>query len=193
MRPTRRRVLQATGVALTGGATGLLVANSATDSAAAADAQLQVTGDDAVVRDTTLAAVWLDLAVEWAYTVPSGERPDHVVVEARAGTDSGDLTVVDSARSSEAFLEASGTETFEVDLLAADVLDAATLVPDSAGAVAETQVYVGAEMRLVDETDMVIAADAETATATVSVEHSDYDPDEYGELAGVGNVTVAVE
>lgn len=186
-------MLRASAVLLSGGAAGALTTHSLTDSARAqSETQLAVTGDDVVVRGGTIAAVWLDLSVEWAYAVPSGEQPDHVEVAVLAGTDSGALTELDSATSSEAFLEASGSEQFEVDLLGA-VLDADALVPSEPGTVAETTVYVGAEMRLVDSADMVIAADSQTTTATLTVELSDYDPSEHGAVGGVGNVTIAIE
>jgi len=91
------------------------------------------------------------------------------------------------------FLEESGSETFEVDLLEAGALDAAALVPDAAGDSVTTEVVVGAELRVVDTAEMVIAAASKTDTATVTVGKSDYNPDEYGDLAGVGNVTVQTE
>lgn len=185
-------MLRASAVALSGGAAGALVTNSITDDAAAAEADLTVAGDEATVREGDLAAVWLDLTVEWAYAVPSGERPETVVVDVLAG-DSDDLTVVDSAESNEVFLESSGTETFQVDLLDAGVVEADDLVPDEGGEVAETTIHVGTEMRLSDESDLVIAADSQTDTATLTIEKSAYDPDEYGAVSGAGELTLDVE
>jgi len=186
-------MLAATGTLLAGGATGGLATYSLTDSARGATAELTVTGDEAVVRDGSLTAVWLDLAVEWGYAVPSGEQPDTAIIEVAAGADADSLTVVDSAQRGVTFLEESGSETFEADLLKAGALDAADLVPDAAGDSVSTEVVVGAELRVVDTAEMVIAAASKTDTATVTVGKSDYNPDEYGDLAGVGNVTVQTE
>jgi hypothetical protein len=186
-------MLRGAGAALAGGASTALLLDRATDSGHAATTDLAVTGDDVVIRQGTLASIWLDATVDWSYAVPSGERPSHVVVELRAGTDGDDLTVVGSAQSNQAFLEASGSEAFEVDLLAEDVLAADALVPSEPGASVATEVVVGAELRLIDESEMVIAADSRTDTATIAIEKSDYDPDDYGTVGGHGNVTVTVE
>jgi len=186
-------MLRATGVLIAGGATGALATHSLTDTAAAAEADLTVAGDEVEIRGGTIAHVWLDIGVGWSYAVPSGEQPDTVVVEVLGGTDSDDLTVLESRQSEQVFLEASGEETFSVDLLAADVLSADALVPDSDGETLATDVVVGAEMRLRDESDMVIAADSQTDTATVTIETSSFDPDEFGAVAGTGNITVEVQ
>lgn len=186
-------MLRATGVLIAGGATGALATHSLTDTAEAAQTELTVAGDEAELRGGTIEHVWLDLAVGWSYAVPSGEAPSTVVVEVLAGTESGDLTVLETVQREEVFLEASGEETFRVDLLDAGVLAADALVPDADGETVATEVHVGAAMRLRDERDLVIAADSQTDTATITIETSAYDPDEYGAVAGAGNVTVDVQ
>jgi len=185
-------MLRASAVLLTGGAAGALTTHSLTTEAAAADAGLTVTGDEATIRGGELAAVWLSATVEWSYDVPSGEQPDTVVVQLLAGTDTDDLTVLDTVERSEVFLEASGTETFDVDLVEAGVLAPDAIVPASDGETLTTEVVVGAEMRLRDESDLVIAADGQTDTATITIETSSYDPDEHGTVGGTGNVTVEI-
>lgn len=182
-------MLRASGAVLTGGAAGALVSHSL-DDARAAETDLSVSGDEVVVRNQTIEALWLTLGVGWAYQVPSGERPAQVTVAVLAGTDSGDLSTVATATSDQSFLESSGEESFEVDLVAEDIVTADALVPGEGGTTAETTVHVGAEMRLTDENDMVIAAASQTDTATVAIEKSAYDPSEHGSLTGTGSVTV---
>jgi len=57
--------------------------------------------------------VTLDLDVEWQYDLPAETSPSTVIVEIAAGTD-GDLTVVGSAESAQLFVEADGSESFDV-------------------------------------------------------------------------------
>lgn len=188
-------MLRGSAVLLTGGAAGALTTSRIVtqNARAQADAGLDVTGDEVVVRDQSLSAVMLDLTAEWGYDVPSGEDPSHVDVVVLAGDGSGELSTLDTATSDQTFLESSGTEEFSVDLLSAASLSAEQFVPDSGGATVETIVQVGVEMRLYDSDELVIAADSQTDSATVSVEQSAYDPTEHGSVTGAGEITVELE
>lgn len=185
-------MLQSSAILIAGGLAGATLTTTQTDTVEAAetDVDLTVTGDEAEVREGDLAAIWLDVAVGWAYSVTPEVSPDTLVLEVLAGTDADDMHVVASDESGQMFLESSGDETFSVDLLAEDVLEADGLVPDEGGEVDETTVHVGVEMQLLDESGLAIAADAQTDTATLTIEKSDYDPDEYGSIAGEGELTI---
>lgn len=185
-------MLKLSAVALTGGAVGAGLTTSIAPKATAAETDFTVTGDELVIRDEALAALWLTIDAEWSYAVPSGEHPETVVVDVLAGDSTDTMDTVASAESSEVFLEASGAETIEADLLDANVVDAKTLVP-AEGEIEETTIYVGTEMRVYDENGLVIAADSQTDTATVTIERDEYNPDEYGTVGGAGELTVEVE
>lgn len=192
---SRRRMLRASAVLLSGGAAGALATGVTSERVTAAQAEtgLSVTGDEVTVRNGALAALWLDVAVAWSYAVPSGERPSQVVVDVLAGTSADDMTVVATVESDEVFLEASGEDSVRVDLLDAGVVTADGLVPSEGGETAETTIHVAVEQRVYDESGLVIAADSQTDTATVAIEKSDYDPSEYGTVSGSGELTVVVE
>jgi len=189
----RRRMIRGAGVLLTGSALGIAASGGIADTPTAADASLTGAGDEATVRNGSLAAVRLALTGNWKLAVPRGERPKTVVVDVLAGTDAESMTNVASAESEEVFLEANGTESFSVDLLEAGVVSGDDLVPAEGGATVETKVHVGAEMRLEDEAGLTIAADSQSDTATVAIEKSAYDPDEHGSLAGTGELVVELE
>ena len=185
-------MLRGSAVLLSGGVAGAAATYRMSTDAAAAEADLDVAGDSVEVTYGEVAAVWLDLVLGWAYAVPSEESPDTLELEVLAGTDADDLQSVATTSSDEPFLEADGEETFEMDLLAEDAVDAAELMPE-AGETEETTVHVAAEMRLLDHDGFVIAADGQTDTATISIEKTEYDPDEHGAIAGVGELAVEVE
>jgi len=189
---SRRRMLAATGSLLTGGAVGAVATSRIVEPARAAEADLSVAGDEVTVRNGSVAGVWLDLAVEWAYAVPSGEQPATAVVDVLAGTGD-ELPVVETIENDATFLEESGEGTISVNLLEAGGLDGATLVPETAGETRETTVDLAVEFRVIDEGGLVIAADSQTDTATVAVTLSEYDPGEHGTVAGSGELTVTVE
>jgi hypothetical protein len=187
-------MLRSSAVLLGGGAVGALAQRTVVSNAAAqADTALSVSGDEVTIRNGSLAAVNLSLTVAWEYAVPSGERPDTVEIDVRAGQSADALQAVASGQSSEAFLESSGEQSFEVDLLAEGVLSADALVPSEGGTTAETEAVIGAEMRLLDESGLAIATDSQTATSTLSVTKSDYDPSEYGTVSGSGELTIELE
>jgi hypothetical protein len=90
------------------------------------------------------------------------------------------------------FLTNSGEQSFSVDLLAEGVVDADSVTPSERGASTATEIVVGVELRLRDASDMVIAADSRTDTATIEVTKDDYDPDAHGTVSGEGSVTIEV-
>lgn len=186
-------MLRGSAVLLTGAAAGALMTSRTADPATAADVSLSVTGDELEVRENRIAAVWLDVTADWTYEVPHEESPDTLVVDLLAGTDSDAMDVVASDDSEQLFLDASGDESFQVDLLDAGVLESDDLVPATEGASDSTTVHVGVELRLLDANELVIAADAATDTATLTIERSDYDPSEYGAVSGSGELTVELE
>ena len=187
----RRTLLRGAGVAGAGGLATLLgvrVASDPTD--AQASTTLDVTGDRATVSaGGSVSAVWLDLDVDWSYSLPDGLQPSTVVVEIAAAEADGDLQVVESAESAELFAEADGSESISVDLLDAGVLDGDGLAPDSG----ERATDVTVESRLtVENADGEALATAEAAdSATVTVEREvEIDAAEYGEVGGEGGFTV---
>lgn len=186
-------MLRASAVALSGAAAGALTTSIASQDAVAAETTLSVTGDEVTVKNGELTAVRLDLTVEWSYEVPSDKNPKTLVVDVLAGTDAEQLTTVASAGSEQLFLSGDGTESFNVDLLANGALDADALVPADGGETLETTVEIGAEMRLLDDSELVIAADSQTDTATLTIERAAYDPAEHGTLTGSGSLTVETE
>jgi hypothetical protein len=191
-------MLRGSAVLLTGGAVGAAAFREAAQDTAAqsdADVALDVAGDEVTIRDGSLAAVTLSVTADWSYAIPSGENPATatIAVLAAEGDAPNELTEVTAATSDAAFLESSGTESVSADLLAADVLAADSLVPSEGGDVVETVVTVGVEFRVESESGMVLAADSATDTATLAVEQSAYDPQQYGTVTGSGELTVEVQ
>lgn len=193
MSHSRRRVLKASAVALSGAGAGAFAASSTAQQARAAEVDLSVTGDEVEIREATIAAVWLEADIEWSYEVPSEESPATLVVDLLAGTSEDSMSVVESTESDQVFLSAGESESLKADLLEADTLAADDLVPSEGGATTETTVHVGVDMRLLDDSGLTIAADSKTDTASVSVTKSDYDPTQYGSVSGSGELTIELE
>ena len=189
----RRRMLQSSATLLAGGVVGATAVSSIASESAAAQAGLQINGDEVTIRGDTIAAVTLDLTVPWSYEVPSGETPETLAIDVRAGTSEDDLQRVAGVERQELFLQNNGEERFEVGLLAEDVLAESAIVPDERGAETTTEVVVGVELQLIDDSEFVIAADSVTDTATVGIEKDDYDPSEHGDVSGSGSITISVE
>jgi len=184
-------MLRGSATLLAGGVVGAVTTSRiASESAQAADTDLSVEGDSVTVRGDTIAAVPLTLAVEWAYGVPTSEEPAELTLDVLAGRSDGDLAVVASETTDQAFLENSGETSFEVDLLGEGVVTTDTLVPESGGTTAETEIVVGVELRLTNPDGLVIAADGHTTKTMLAVEKSAYDPSEHGDVAGAGAVTI---
>lgn len=81
-------MLRPTAALLTSGAVGAGLASGIAEKAQAAETQFTVAGDEVTVRNGEVAALWLDLAIEWAYAVPSGERPQTLVCATTVQSDS---------------------------------------------------------------------------------------------------------
>jgi hypothetical protein len=185
-------MLQSSAVLLTGGVAGALATTDAQPAAAQATTSLAIDGDDTTIRTGSLTHVWLNAAVGWSYAVPSGENPKTAELELLAGTDPDALSVVASHSEDAAFLESSGEQQFEIDLLD-EVLTADGLVPDEGGTTTKTTVHVAVRFRVLDGSGSVIAAADASDTATLAVTKSAYDPQEYGEMSGSGELTLVVE
>ena len=186
-------MLRGSAVLLSGGLAGAVAAHELSGTASGAETELTIAGDDVTVREESIAAVALELGVGWAYSVPSGESPARVAVSIRAGIDADDLQRVATHDAEVRFLEADGEFTASVDLVAEGVLDGDTLVPEAGGETATREVTVAVELRVYDESDLVIAADSQTDSATIAIEKSAYDSDEYGSVVGEGELVIEVE
>jgi len=117
--PDRRTVLSTTAVGLTG---GLLATLAGSDSAAAqTELDLSITGDETDLDSgESISGVVLDCDVDWSYDLPDDVSPELVVVELAARV--GEVSVVASSETPQLFGEASGSESFEADLLADGVV-----------------------------------------------------------------------
>jgi hypothetical protein len=89
------------------------------------------------------------------------------------------------------FVEASGSESFDVDLLAEGALDADSLTPDSGSRA--TDVTVEATFTVENGSGTVLARDSATDTATVEVEKAAIEPSEYGDVSGSGGLSIELE
>lgn len=187
----RRTLLRGAGVAGAGGLATLLGLRVATDPTdAQASTTLDVTGDRATVSEGgSVSAVWLDLDVDWSYSLPDGVQPSTVVVEIAAAEAGADLQVVTSAESAELFAEADGSESVSVDLLESGVLDGDGLAPDSGERA--TDVSVESRLRVENSDGEALASASALDSATVTVEREvEIDPEEYGAVGGEGGLTV---
>jgi len=177
----RRQFLASVGGA--GGATLGALAVVPDRSAAETDLTLDIADDHAQLDvGDAIAAVWLDLEVAWAYELPNGSSPETVVVEIAAGIDEPEL--VEVAEESTLFNESDGSESFEVDLLAAGVVDGEQLLDEG-----EQTVEIEARL-FVESGDSLLAREIVSDDATVSVDVEELDVDEFGELSGSGALTI---
>jgi hypothetical protein len=188
----RRTLLRAGATATAGGlatAAGLAVGSQQAD--AQASTTLDVAGDSVVLDGSSIAAVRLTLDVEWAYDLPADRQPEAVTVAIAAGPSDGQLTTVADAESAQLFVEASGSESFDVDLLAEGALAADSLTPDSGSQ--ETDVTVEATFEVQNGSGTVLARDTATDTATLDVTAESIDPSEYGSVEGSGGLAIELE
>jgi hypothetical protein len=188
-----RRTLLRLGAAAVGGsaatAAGLSVA---TESAAQTGLTLEVAGDSATIgTDGSVTAVRLDVDVEWQYDLPDATSPATVIVEVAAGTD-GDVTVVGSAESAQLFVEAEGSERFDVGLLQQGALSASDVEPSGTGERA-TDVVVEARLRVENAGGDVLAREATSDTATLTVTRDGVEASEYGAVGGSGSLAITTE
>ena len=177
----RRQFLGSLGAA--GGASLAALAVVLDDAAAETDLELNIADDHAQLDvGDAIAAVWLDLSVEWAYELPNGSSPETVVVEIAAGVDEPEL--VEVAEEPTLFNSADGSESFEVDLLGAGVVDGEQLLETG-------EQTVEIEARLFVESDGgLLAREIVSDNATVSVDVDELDVDEFGELTGSGSLNI---
>jgi len=188
----RRTLLRVTGAALGGGAATAAGLSVATGGAAQTGLTLEVDGDSAEIgTDGSVSSVQLDLDVEWAYDLPSETSPATVLVEVAAGTD-GELSVVGSAESAQLFVEADGTESFDVGLLAEGALSASDVEPDGTGE-RETSVTVEARLRVENSGGDVLAKETTSDTATLTVTRDGVDASAFGAVGGDGSLSIATE
>jgi len=188
----RRALLRVAAGVLGGGAATAAGLSVASESAAQTALTLDVAGDSATLAtDGSVSAVTLDLDVEWQYDLPSETSPSTVIVEIAAGTD-GDLSVVASAESAQLFVEADGSESFDVGLLAEGALQASDVEPSGTGE-RETTVTVEARLRVENSAGDVLAKEATSDTATLSVTRDGVEASEYGSVGGSGSLTISTE
>jgi len=152
-----------------------------------------VDGDSAEIgTDGSVSAVTLDLDVEWAYDLPDETAPSTVLVEAAAGPADGSVTVVASAESAQLFVEADGTEAFDVGLISEGALSASDVEPDGTGA-RETTVTVEARLRVENADGTVLARETTSDTATLTVTRDGVEASEYGAVGGDGSLSISTE
>lgn len=181
----RREALRASAAALGGaGATLAGLRLGSRRSTAETALSLDVAGDKTTLgSDESVEAVMLDVSVEWAYELPDGATPDTLVVEIAAGEDSPE--VLDSEDSAQMFGEADGEESFETDLVEAEVLSAAALEDEK-----EVEVEIEARMRVEDADGEALARESTGDSATVSVEVDSVEAADYGEVGGSGELRI---
>ena len=188
----RRTLLRVAAAAVGGGAATAAGLSVATESAAQTGLTLDVAGDSAEIgTDGSVSAVTLDLDVEWAYDLPSETSPSTVIVEVAAGTD-GDLTVVGSAESAQLFVEADGSESFDVGLLAQGALASSDVEPSGTGE-RETEVTVEARLRVESSDGTVLARETTSDTATLTVTRDGVEASQYGQVGGSGRLTISTQ
>jgi hypothetical protein len=188
----RRALLRVAAGVLGGGAATAAGLSVATESAAQTGLTLSVAGDSASIgTDGSVSAVTLDLDVEWQYDLPDQTSPSTVVIEVAAGTD-GDLTVVGSAESAQLFVEADGSESFDVGLIEQGAIAAANVEPDGTGE-RETSVTVEARLRVENSAGDVLARETTSDTATLTVTRDGVDASAFGAVGGDGSLSISTE
>jgi len=188
----RRTLLRVAAGAIGGGAATAAGLSVATGGAAQTGLTLDVDGDSAQIgTDGSVSAVTLDLDVEWQYDLPDATSPSTVIVEVAAGTD-GELTVVGSAESAQLFVEADGSESFDVGLIAEGAIAASDVEPDGTGE-RETDVTIEARLRVENAGGEVLAREATSDTAALTVTRDGVEASQYGEVGGSGSLTISTE
>jgi hypothetical protein len=188
----RRTLLRAGAAATAGGlatAAGLAVGSEPAD--AQASTTLDVAGDSVVLDGSSIAAVRLTLDVDWSYDLPADRQPESVSLTIAAGEADSELTPVAEAESAQLFVEASGSESFDVGLLSEGALDAESLTPDSGSRA--TDVTVEARFTVENGSGTVLARDTATDTATLAVEKAAIDASEFGTVEGSAGLSIELE
>jgi hypothetical protein len=149
---------------------------------------LDIAGDSATLgADEAVTALTLAVDVEWAYDLPDSAAPSTAIIELAAATDGDTPQVVASTESAQLFVEADGTESFEVDLLG-EVVDASALAPSSGSR--ETTVTVEARLRVESDDGEVLARETASDEAPVTVKRDSVSASEYGSVGGSGSLTI---
>jgi hypothetical protein len=188
----RRALLRVAAGVLGGGAATAAGLSVATESAAQTGLTLAVAGDSASIgTDGAVSAVRLDLTVNWQYELPAETSPSTVVIEVAAGTD-GDVPVVASAESAQLFVEADGSESFDVGLISEGALQASDVEPDGTGE-RETDVTVEARLTVENADGDVLAKETTSDTATLTVTRDGVEASKYGQVGGDGSLAISTE
>jgi hypothetical protein len=189
----RRALLRIAAGVLGGGAATAAGLSVATGGAAQTGLTLSVDGDSASIgTDGAVSAVTLDLTVNWQYDLPAETSPATVVIEVAAGPADGSVSVVASAESAQLFVEADGTETFDVGLIEQSALAASDVEPDGTGE-RETDVRVEARLRVENADGDALATETTSDTATLTVSRDGVEASEYGEVGGDGSLSISTE
>jgi len=152
-----------------------------------------VDGDSAEIgTDGSVSAVTMDLTVEWAYDLPDETAPSTVVIEVAAGPADGSVTVVGSAESAQLFVEADGSESFDVGLIEQGALAPSDVEPDGTGE-RETTVTVEARLRVENADGTVLARETTSDTATLAVTRDGVDASAFGAVGGDGSLSISTE
>ena len=158
----RRALLRSAGVALGGGVTTLAGLTLAESAGAQATLSLTATGDTIELgADESLTGATLTADIEWTYDVPETAAVSESVVQLAAGVD--DVVQVAEAATPQLLAEASGTDSFEVDLFNTDALTPAAVTADGTPLTVRATLLVRGADGIVVETR---ATDTATLTAT---------------------------
>jgi hypothetical protein len=188
----RRTLLRVAAGAVGGAGATAAGLSVATESAAQTALTLSVDGDSATIgTDGAVSAVTLDLDVEWQYDLPDATAPSTVIVEVAAGAD-GELVVVGSAESSQLFVEAEGSENFDVGLIEQGAIAASDVEPDGTGE-RETDVTVEARLRVENAGGDVLARETTSDTAALTVTRDGVEASQYGQVGGSGSLSITTE
>jgi len=100
--------------------------------------------------------------------------------------------VVGSAESAQLFVEADGTEAFDVGLISEGALSSSDVEPDGTGE-RETDVTVEVRLRVENADGTVLARQTTSDTATLTVTRDGVEASEYGAVGGSGSLAITTE
>ena len=179
IKPDRRTVLSTTAAGLTGGLLATLVGSDA--AAAQTELALAIDGDETDLGiGESISGVVLECDVEWAYDLPSEASPELVVVELAAGTDG--LTTVATSETPQLFREASGSDSFEADLLADGVVTKQAVRNG-------VEVDVEARLRVENADGTALARESARDSAVVDAA-APINATKYGDVGGTGELRI---
>jgi len=175
----RRTVITTTAAGLTGGLLATLLGSD--PARAQTELSLAIDGDNADLDGgESISGVVLDCSIEWAYDLPSDASPELVVVELAAGV--GEVSVVGSSETPQLFGKASGSESFETDLLAEGLV---TTTEVRAG----VEVTVEARLRVEDASGTALARESARDSAVVEAT-TPINATAYGDVGGSGDLRI---